>query len=118
MMILISDLFVDPHDLQRGLRQLRQLGHDVLVLHVLDDDELDFPFDRPAQFEGLESSDQLNCNPRALREGYLHALDGFLTTVRRGCARDNIDYALIRTSTPLDAALNTFVSHRQRERRT
>jgi uncharacterized protein (DUF58 family) len=116
MMILISDLFVDPEDLRRGLRQLRQLGHDVLVLHVLDDDELDFPFDRPAQFEGLESDDQLNCNPRALREGYLRALDDFLTTVRRGCARDKVDYALIRTSTPLDAALNTFVRHRQRER--
>ena len=36
----------------RGLRLLRQLGHDVLVLHVLDDDELDFPFASPARFEG------------------------------------------------------------------
>jgi uncharacterized protein (DUF58 family) len=116
MMILISDLFVEPADLLRGLRLLRQLGHDVLVLHVLDDDELDFPFANPSRFEGLETDEQLTCNPRALRQGYLQALEQFLTTVRRGCARDNVDYALIRTSTPLDAALNAFLRHRQKER--
>ncbi len=117
MMVLVSDLLVDPGDIERGLRLLRQLGHDVLVLHVLDDDELDFPFARPSRFEGLESADHLTCNPRALREGYLESLQRFLATVRRGCARDGVDYALIRTSTPLDAALTAFLSHRQRQRR-
>jgi uncharacterized protein (DUF58 family) len=117
MMILISDLLVDPADTLRGLRLLRQLGHDVLVLHLMDDDELDFPFARPVRFEGLESDDHLTCNPRALREGYLQALDRFLETVRHGCARDNIDYALIRTSMPLDAALTAFLKYRQRRRR-
>jgi uncharacterized protein (DUF58 family) len=116
MMILISDLLVDVDDAQRGLRLLRQRGHDVLVLHVLDDDELDFPFARPARFEGLETDDHLTCNPRALREGYLAALDRFLAAVRHGAARDNVDYALIRTSMSLDAALTAFLKHRQRER--
>jgi uncharacterized protein (DUF58 family) len=117
MMILISDLLVDAEDVRRGLRLLRQLGHDVLVLHVLDDDELDFPFARPARFEGLETAEHLTCNPRALREGYLNALEQFLAAVRHGCARDNVDYALIRTSMPLDAALTAFLKHRQRERK-
>lgn len=117
MMVVISDLLVDPDDTLRALRRLRQLGHDVLVLHIMDDDELDFPFAGPARFEGLETADQLTCNPRALREGYLAALEQFLTTLRRGCAGDGIDYALIRTSTPLDAALTAFLSHRQHQRR-
>ncbi len=117
MMVLVSDLLVDAGDIERGLRLLRQLGHDVLVLHVLDDDELDFPFAQPSRFEGLESADHLTCNPRALREGYLESLERFLATVRRGCARDGVDYTLIRTSTPLDAALTAFLSHRQRRRR-
>ena len=47
----------------------------------------------------------------------LEALDRFLATVRHGCARDNIDYALIRTSMPLDAALTAFLSHRHQRRR-
>lgn len=117
MIILISDLLVDPGDVRRGLRLLRQLGHDVLVLQVMDDDELDFPFDRPSRFEGLESPDHVTCNPRALRDGYLQALDKFLAEIRHGCARDNVDYALIRTSMPLDAALTTFLHHRQRQRK-
>ena len=75
------------------------------------------PCATPARFEGLESPDHLTCNPRALREGYLEALNRFLETIRHGCARDNVDYALIRTSMPLDAALNAFLKYRQKERR-
>ena len=112
MMILISDLLTDPAALLRGLRLLRQRGHDVLVFHVLDDDELDFPFAGPTRFEGLETVDALACNPRALREGYLAALQQFLDDVRHQCARHTVDYALVRTSQPLDAALARFLSHR------
>jgi uncharacterized protein (DUF58 family) len=112
MMVLVSDLLADQANALRGLRLLRQRGHDVLVFHVLDDDELDFPFTGPTRFDGLEVAEHLNCNPRALREGYLAALTEFLDSMRRGCARTGIDYALIRTSQPLDAALTEFVSKR------
>lgn len=112
MMVLVSDLLGDVQSTLRGLRLLRQRGHDVLVLHVMDDDELDFPFDGPTRFEGLELPEHLACNPRALRVGYLAALDRFLTELRRGCARHGIDYALIRTSAPLDAALAAFIRRR------
>ena len=112
LMILVSDLLADRPGLFKGLRLLRQRGHDVLVFHVMDDEELDFPFNGPTRFEGLESLDHLNCNPRALREGYLAALQAFLDDVRRECARSSCDYALVRTSDPLDAALATFLSKR------
>jgi uncharacterized protein (DUF58 family) len=116
MMVLVSDLLVDVENSLRGLRLLRQRGHDVLVLHIMDDDELDFPFDQPSRFEGLETDEHLSCNPRALREGYLESLNRFLETLRHGCARDNIDYALIRTSDALDAALTEFLKHRHKRR--
>jgi uncharacterized protein (DUF58 family) len=112
MMVLISDLLADSAATLRGLRLLRQRGHDVLVIHILDDDELDFPFDGSTRFEGLETADALTCNPRALRLGYLEALQGFLDEMRRTCAQNTIDYALLRTSEPLDAALATFLSSR------
>jgi uncharacterized protein (DUF58 family) len=112
MMVLVSDLLVNPQSVLRGLKLLRQRGHDVMVFHVLDDDEIDFPFSGPTRFEGLESLDYLNCNPRALREGYLAALNQFLDEMRRGCAKATVDYALIRTSDPLDAVLATYLSNR------
>ena len=112
MMVLFSDLLGDVQATMHGLRLLRQRGHDVMVLHIMDDDELDFPFDGPTRFEGLELPRHIRCNPRALREGYMEALDKFLTTIRRGCAQDGVDYALIRTSEPLDAALAALVTRR------
>ena len=112
MMVLVSDLLADVEGTMRGLKLLRQRGHDVLVLHVLDDDELEFPFNGPTRFEGLESLDYLNCNPRALREGYLAAMQTFLEQVRHGCSTNTIDYTLLRTSDPLDAVLAKFLSNR------
>ena len=69
MMVLISDLLTERRGLFRGLKLLRSRGHDVLVFHVLDDDELDFPFTGPTRFDGLELPEMLRCNPRALRGG-------------------------------------------------
>ncbi len=112
MMVLVSDLLTDTDNLMRGLRLLRQRGHDVLVFHVMDDDELDFPFSGPMRFDGLETEAFLNCNPRALREGYMEALEHFLQDVRHRCAQNTIDYALVRTSQPLDAVLATYLSNR------
>lgn len=118
VMVVVSDLLGDVQSTLRGLRLLRQRGHDVIVLHVMDDDEVDFPFEGPTRFEGLEIPDHLNCNPRALREGYLAALERFLAELRHGCARDAVDYTLIRTSQPMDAALAALLTRRLAQHRT
>lgn len=112
MMIVISDLLADPEATVKGLKLLRQRGHDVMVFHVMDDDELDFPFTGPTRFEGLELPQHLNCNPRALRETYLEIVGHFVDHLRRQCALNTVDYALIRTSDPLDACLATYLSNR------
>ena len=112
MVVVVSDLLVPRKGLFSGIRMLRQRGHDVMVFHVLADEELDFPYSGATRFEGLESADHLNCNPRALREGYLEALEGYLDEVRNGCAKNAVDYALIRTSDPLDAALAAYLCNR------
>ena len=117
MMILISDLLTDRAGLFKGLKLLRQRGHDILVFHVLDDDELDFSFSGPTRFESLELPEHLTCNPRALREGYMEALTVYLDEVRKGCAADGVDYVQLRTSQPLDAALAAFLNNRQSQRK-
>jgi len=91
---------------------MRSRGHDVVLFHVLHDDELDFNFSGATRFEGLEGADFLNCNPRALREGYLEAMNEFLEDTRRSCGRLSIDYMLVRTSDPLDAVMAKFLAVR------
>jgi uncharacterized protein (DUF58 family) len=112
MIVLISDLLIDREPLFRGLQMLAHRRHDVLVFHVLDDDELNFPFTGATRFEGMEAQPQLLCDPRALRDGYLAALGEYLTEVRRGCASRGIDYQLYRTSDPLSVVLSTFLHRR------
>jgi uncharacterized protein (DUF58 family) len=112
MIVLISDLFVDPALLDRGLSRLRHRGHDVMVFHILDNEELDFNFSGTTKFEGLEETGDILCDPRALREGYLAAMKAFLEKIRRQCARQLIDYQTIRTSEHLDAALAHYLNHR------
>lgn len=117
VVVLISDLLGDREGLFEGLKLLRSRGHDLLVFHILDDDELDFPLTGATKFEGLEDGNFLRCNPRALREGYLEAMNVFLEDVRVGCARLDADYELLRTREPLDAALAAFLARRSGNRR-
>ncbi|NCA10719.1 DUF58 domain-containing protein, partial [bacterium] len=98
LVVVVSDLLGDRDGVFNGLQMLRKQGHDLVLLHVLDDDELDFPFDGPTRFDGLEIPDQIACNPRALRAGYLAALEDFLGAVRRQAAAARCDYSLVRTS--------------------
>jgi len=112
MVVVISDLLGDRDAIFKGVRLLRGRGHDLALLHVLDDDELDFPFDGPTRFEGLELPAHLACNPRALRDGYLAAVAEFLAEVRGRSAAAGCDYAVVRTGEPLDAALVRFLSRR------
>jgi uncharacterized protein (DUF58 family) len=118
LIVLISDLLADREDFFKGLEMLRHRRHDVLVFHVLDDDELEFPFAGTTRFEGMEELPDLLCDPRALRAGYIQALEEYLVEVRRGCARQGIDYALVRTSDRLDAVLSKFLHHRTASKTT
>ncbi len=118
MIVVISDFLADRTGLFKALRMFNHQGHDVLLFHVLDDQELDFNYSGTTKFEGMEEMGDLVCDPRALREGYLEAVREFLEEIRRHCARNSIDYQTIRTSEHLDAALAHYVNHRVGMRQT
>jgi uncharacterized protein (DUF58 family) len=116
LVLIFSDLLCDREPLFKGLEMLRHRRHDVMVFHVLDDDELLFPFSGMTRFEGLEELPHLLCDPRSLRDGYLEELEAYLVEVRRGCTKIGIDYNLIRTSDYLDAVLSRFLYQRMSSR--
>jgi uncharacterized protein (DUF58 family) len=112
LIVVISDLFVDRAGLFKGLKLLRTRGHDVMVMHVMDDQELDFNYTGTTKFEGMEDAGDLVCDPRSLRDGYVKAVTAFVEDLKRSCARQMIDFQTIRTSQHLDAALAYYVTHR------
>ncbi len=112
IVILISDLFCDREALFKGLQLLRQRKHEVLIVHTMDDQELNFDYTGTLRFEGLEDAGKLTCDPNSLRAGYLAALQKFLDDVRRRCAGSLIDYRLTRTSEHLDAVLSHLLNSR------
>ena len=112
IVILISDLFCDREALFKGLQLLRQRKHEVLIVHTMDDQELNFDYTGTLRFEGLEDAGKLTCDPNSLRAGYLAALQKFLDDVRRRCAGSLIDYRLTRTSEHLDAVISHLLNSR------
>lgn len=109
---LFSDLFDDAEEVLKGIRALGQRGHDVIVFHVFDRDELEFPFERMTMFEGLEEMPELLADPRALRDAYLAEIDGFAERIRKGCLAQRADYVRLSNDQPLDVALSSYLAAR------
>ncbi len=112
VVMILSDLFDNVNSLLAGLKHFHHRRHDVVLLHVLDPAELDFPFQRPTQFQGLEEFPDVMTDPQALRRAYLKEMGAFQQALQQGCSAMNIDYELMRTDRPLDAALRSFLSGR------
>ncbi len=117
MVVLFSDLFVDPDVLQTALGQFRTRRHEVIVFHVMHKDELTFPFQENTLFRGLEVEAQLHTEPRALRRSYLDAVERYMDRIKKVCSANAIDHVLMDTSTPLDAVLSSYLNFRAKSRR-
>ena len=112
LILVVSDLFDDIEHVKRGLKHLRYKNHEVIVFHVLDHDELTFPFQRMTLFEGLESLPELLANPQSLRDAYLEEIGSFLGEVRKVCRDNRIDYVKLDTEDKLDVALSAYLAAR------
>jgi len=113
LIILISDLLDDPQKVLRGLKQMRSRGSDVLVFHLLDRDELEFPFDQPAIFQDLEEDLRLPTDPQVIRSAYLQTLRSLMEGYQKTCASYLIDYKLFPTTIGLDKALTRYLTWRK-----
>jgi uncharacterized protein (DUF58 family) len=115
LVLLFSDLLDEPDDILGGLRHFRYQRHDVVVFHVMDGAELDFPFQDPTLFRGLEQLPELLTDPRSLREGYMDELARFLHELRRGCRTQDIDYVSLRTDADVGTVLAGYLAKRLRK---
>lgn len=112
LVVLISDLLDDVQAMLKSLRLLRLMGHDALLIHVLDRDEVDFPFDSMARFEGLEDQPQVVTDPRMIAQAYRQAVKEFCQQLEVGCRQIDIDYFRVLTDESLATSLPGILAAR------
>jgi uncharacterized protein (DUF58 family) len=114
MMIIISDLFDGAEEILKAMHHFRYRKHEVLVLHVMAEEELTFPFDRWSQFRNLEvAGHRVQLDPRSIRAEYIDRVRQFIADIETGCGRMNIDYVPMSTRRPFDAALAGYLAARR-----
>jgi uncharacterized protein (DUF58 family) len=112
LFVIISDFFEDPEAVRQSLARFRHRRHDVILLHTLDRQELEFDFSQPAPFEGLEGEGRLRIDPRALREGYLESLTRHNEAIAQAALNFGFDYQRLDTHEPVGPALAYLLARR------
>ncbi len=110
--IVLSDLLNDEEGFISGLQQLRFGGQEVIVFHVLDPDELEFPFKGRVEFLGLEAGGKMETNPADIRKSYLKAMEAFRLRMRAICDQTGSHYVLANTGHSLAETLSGYLVFR------
>jgi hypothetical protein len=112
--VLISDLYDDPDEVIRALHHFRHKKHELILFHVFDEAELEFPFKETSQFMDMETGQRLQVDPVYVREEYQRQINAFIETYRRNCTDRQIDYIMTHTSVPYDLMLSRYLAKRSR----
>jgi uncharacterized protein (DUF58 family) len=111
---LISDLYENPDDVLEAMKPYRFLGNDLVVFHVLDPAELEFPYKDASRFQDLESGEEIPVIPDSFANEYRKMMQAHLEALATKFSEARIDYVLLNTSKPLDEALFAYLGTRER----
>lgn len=113
LVMIFSDLLCDVEPVVKSLQRLRHGGHDVILFHVLDQAEVEFPFHGICELEEPESQDRLMVDADAYRRDYLAEIEKFRETYRKECAQNGVDYVPLDTGMQFDKALTEYLLRRR-----
>lgn len=113
LLVLMSDFLTPLDELERDLGLLTAMQHDVVIFHIMDPAEMDFPFEESASFTDQESGKKLLLEPGSVRKNYLARLQAHMERLRRLCEKHGVEYRLVRTDRPLDQDLFDFLIARR-----
>src|SRR4029077_6610080 len=114
LVVLISDFYEDPEEIMQALVHVRGRGNDVIVFHVLDPREIDFPFTDASNFIDMETGTKMPVIPEYLRQQYRELVSAHKAALEKRIIEARADYSLFDTSKPLDQALFSYLAARQR----
>jgi uncharacterized protein (DUF58 family) len=109
LVVIVSDLFVDPPALAKSLSHLAFRRHDVAVFHLLDPQEVEFPFTRPTRFLDMEGGGAVFADPVEIADRYHRAMNGYLAAVRGVMLESAVDYHRVLTDAGFEPPLARFL---------
>ena len=113
LVMLFTDLFADPDPVINALHRLRHGGHDVILFHIMDEAEVQFPFEGMVEFEEPETAERIQVDATNFRSDYLAEVESFRDRFRRECSQAGIDYVQLDTSMQFDKALTEYLVQRK-----
>ncbi len=113
LVIVISDLYDDQSEILRALQHFVFKKHQIIVFHVLDQAELEFPFTKVSSFVDMETKQKLQVDPRYVKQAYIDEMNAFIERYRRECSGRKIEYVLSPTSTPYERMLLNYLARRK-----
>jgi len=114
LIILISDLYNDEDKVLRYLKYLNSKKNEIIVFHILDKEELYLSFKEPFIFEGMEDKLKVLALPDMIRYEYKNLIEKFISKYKLTCEKNNIDYVLFNTETPLEYGLLHYLEKREK----
>ena len=118
LVMLISDLFDDPEKIVAALHHFDFRQHELVIFHVMADEELSFPFTNYQQFRDLEKTvPTLRIDPQAVRAAYLERVGKFVKSIEAACGNLHADYVPVNTKNPLRQTLLRYLGRRMHAKR-
>jgi uncharacterized protein (DUF58 family) len=114
LIVVISDLFMDAEALRNSFQHMRFRRHDVAVLHLLDQNEIDFRFDRPMRFMDLEGAAPMLIDPTIIANQYREAVESWLQQLKLVVRDGQVDYHRAIVSDHYADVLTRFLLARKR----
>lgn len=114
LVIIISDLFDDGAKIKEALHHFQFRHHELVVFHIMADEELTFPFHKFTNFRNLEVHNQhIKVDPLSIKAQYLERVKAFIDTVEKACGQMKADYVPVNTKSSLPETLNSYLSRRR-----
>ena len=114
LVIVISDLLDDEHKILTSLKHLLYKGHEVIVFHILDNEEINLDFNERVKFIDLENKNSIIADARQLKKIYKQKISKFIDFYKENCFKKKIDYVNITTNQSLDVALSEYILKRKK----
>jgi uncharacterized protein (DUF58 family) len=112
LIIILSDLFLEPAVLGHCFQHLRFRKHDVAAFHLFDPLEIEFNFRRPMRFLDMEGGPAIFAEPSDIARRYQAALEQYLAALKQVVLESAIDYHRVTIDQNYEKVLIQFLMSR------